>query len=308
MIRFILIRLLQTALNLFGIVTLVFLLGRFAGDPPALLVARGHRYPEYEERIKKAFGVDKPLSVQYISFLKNLVKGDLGKSVFEGRPVSKMIAKALPSTLILSISSLIICLLLSFFLGILAAVKHDSIFDNGVKFLVIVSQAMPIFWVGNMSILIFFQYLNLVSPSPTGGIERYILPVFVLSFYMLPLIMRLVRSSMLDVLDSEYIKLSRIKGVPERLIIWKHALRNAIIAPMTVSGMLLASLITGVVPIEQVFSLGGIGLMSIRAMIEHDYPVLQGITLMTSAVILLINLLVDILYAVVDPQIRYQRI
>ena len=198
-------------------------------------------------------------------------------------------------------------MIVAFLLGVLGATRRDTWLDNGVKFVAILGQALPGFWVAIMAILLFSVYWQVLPPYGAGGIDHYILPVFTMAFFLLPGMMRLVRSSMLDVLDSEYIKLARIKGLPERVVIWKHALRNALIAPLTTAGMIFAMLITGAVITENVFGWAGIGRLSIEALVSRDFPVIQGITLMVAVVVLLVNLLVDILYAYVDPRIRYQR-
>ncbi len=304
--RFILIRLLQTIVALFGIITLVFILVRASGDP-TMLMRSSVSTEEDIANIKIQLGLDKSQPEQYWIYLKNLVKGDLGDSLIFRRPVSEMIGEALPNSLKLGVSSFIISMILAFVLGVLAATKRDSLLDNGVKFLAILGQALPDFLVGIMAIFIFSVYWPILPASGIGSVANYILPVATLSFFILPGVMRLVRSSMLDVLDSEYIKLARIKGLPESIVIWKHALRNALIAPLTTAGMLLALIISGAVVIETVFNIPGIGRLSIEAMTARDFPVVQGVTLIVSAAILLLNLIVDILYAYVDPQIRYQR-
>ncbi len=309
MARFILIRLMQTIVTLFVIITLVFFLGRASGgDPtiqPTTLTEEGAK--EFRAKLAKMWGLDKPKSGQYMVFVKKLAEGDQETSYFWERTVSEMIVEALPCTLILSISTFIVSMSLSVIFGILAATRRGTIIDIGIKFIVILAQAMPVFWISIMAILLFSVHWNLISLSSSGGIGRYVLAVAVLTIYILPGTLRIVRSSMLDVLDSEYIKLARIKGVPERSVILKHTLRNALIAPITMSGMLLGALITGVVIIETIFNLPGIGWLSIQAFLSRDYPVMQGVVLITSAVILLINFIVDILYAFIDPQIRYQR-
>ena len=197
-------------------------------------------------------------------------------------------------------------MILAFFLGILGATKRDTFLDNGVKFIAILGQALPGFWVAIMAILVFSVYWQIFPPAGSGSFMHFVLPVSTMAFFLLPGMMRLVRSGMLDVLDSDYIKMARIKGLPERVVVWKHALRNALIAPLTAAGMLFAMLITGMVVTEQVFAWPGIGRLIIEALFSRDFPVVQGIVLMVGAAVLFINLLVDILYAYIDPQIRYQ--
>jgi ABC-type dipeptide/oligopeptide/nickel transport system permease component len=304
--RFILVRLLQTIIALIGISLLIFILVRASGDP-TMLMRTSTTTEEQIVNIKEQLGLDKSQPEQYWIFVKNLAHGDLGESLIKRRPVTEMIGEALPNSLKLGLSSFAVSMLLSFVLGVLAATTRDSLLDNGVKFLAVLGQALPTFWVAIMAIFVFSVRLHLLPTSGTGNIAHFVMPVGTMSFFLLPGMMRLVRSSMLDVLDSEYIKMARIKGLPERMVIWKHALRNALITPLTTLGMLFAMLITGEVVMETVFNWPGIGRLSWEAMVARDFPVVQGVVLMVAALVLLVNLLVDILYAYVDPQIRYQR-
>ncbi len=258
-------------------------------------------------RIRANLGLDKPIYEQYWIFLSNALQGDLGESLVKDRPVTEMIWERLPNTLKLAVSSFLISMIAAFMLGVLGATRRDTFLDNGVKFIAILGQALPGFWVAIMAILVFSVYWQVLPPYGLGGPSHYVLPVVTMAFFLLPGMMRLVRSSMLDVLDSEYIKLARIKGLPERVVIWKHALRNALIAPLTVAGMIFAMLITGAVITEQVFAWPGVGRLSIEALVSRDFPVVQGITIMVAVVVLAINLLVDIAYAYIDPRIRYQQ-
>jgi peptide/nickel transport system permease protein len=305
MIRFILMRLLQTVIALIGISLLIFILVRATGNPIDLM--RQNIANEEDVAATKAqWGLDKPYPEQYWLFMKGALHGDFGKSITKGRPVMDMIEQAAPNTLRLGITTFILSMALATILGVLAAVKRDSWIDNLVKFLAVLGQGLPGFWVAIVSIWLFAVYFKVLPAYGTAHLANYVLPVGCLSFFILPGMMRLVRSSMLDVLDSEYVKLARIKGLPERVIIWKHAFRNALIAPLTVAGMLLAMLISGAVVIEQVFAWPGLGKMGVDAMIARDFPVSQALTILVATLILLINLLVDITYAYIDPQIRYQ--
>jgi len=304
--RFILVRLLQMIIALIGVSLLIFILVRASGDP-TMLMRTSTSTEEQIANIREQLGLDKSQPEQYWIFVKNLAHGDLGESLIKRRPVTEMIREALPNSLKLGLSAFAISMLLAFVLGVLAATRRDGWLDNGVKFLAVLGQALPSFWVAIMAIFVFSVHLHLLPTSGTGNIAHYIMPVGTMSFFLLPGMMRLVRSSMLDVLDSEYIKMARIKGLPERMVIWKHALRNALITPLTTAGMLFALLITGEVVIETVFNWPGIGRLGWEAMVARDFPVVQGVVLMVAALVLLVNLLVDILYAYVDPQIRYQR-
>lgn len=306
MTRFIIIRILQSIIALIGIIVLVFFLLRASGDPVNLL-KNPAMPPEQIEAIYKQLGLDKTVWEQFLVYVKDLVRGDLGVGLMRNVPVSQMIAESLPNTLKLGIVSFICGMGLAFILGILAAMRRDSIFDNGVKFLAVAGQALPGFWVGIMAILIFYQNLGWL---PVGGMDtplHYVLPVGTMLFFMLPGMMRLVRSSMLDVLDTEYIKLARIKGLPERVIIWKHALRNALISPLTILGMLFAGIVGGAIVTEQIFNWPGMGRLALTATIARDFPIVQGIVLIVGVMVLGMNLLIDISYAYVDPQIRYER-
>jgi ABC-type dipeptide/oligopeptide/nickel transport system permease component len=304
--RFILVRLLQTVMALVGISLLVFILVRASGDP-TMLMRTATSTEEEIANIKQQLGLDKSPPEQYWIFVKNLVYGDLGKSLTKRRPVTTMIGEALPKSIELGVSSFVLSMLAALLLGVLAARKRDGILDNGVKFLAVLGQGMPPFWVGIMLIFIFSVYFRFLPAGGAGGFTHFVLPVFTLSFYILPGMMRLIRSCMLDVLDTEYIKLARIKGLSERVIVWKHALRNAVITPLTTAGVLFSNMIAGEVIIETVFNWPGIGRLSVEGLVARDFPIVQGVTLMVAGLVLVVNLLVDVLYAYVDPQIRYQR-
>jgi len=258
------------------------------------------------ENIRRNLGLDKSIPEQFWIFTKDLLKGDLGDSLLKRRPVTEMIGEAIPNSLKLGIPSFGFGMLGALLLGVLGATRRDTVMDNGVKLLAILGQALPGFWVAIVAVYFFSVQWQLLPTSGIGGPAHYVLPVSTMAFFLLPGMMRLVRSSMLDVLDSEYIKLARIKGLPERLVIWKHALRNALIAPLTVAGLLFAGIITGAVIVETVFSWPGVGRLLVEAVTARDFPLVQAITLMVAVLVLGINLLVDITYAYIDPQIRYQ--
>ena len=306
MTRFIIIRILQSIVALVGIIVLVFFLVRASGDPLTLLASPNMTEEQYEA-IKAKWGLDKSWGEQFIIYMGDLARGDFGESLVRQRPVIDMIGESLPNTLKLIVPSYIIGMLLALILGITAATYRDSFWDNGVKFLAVLGQSLPGFWVAIMAVLIFSVYLRWLPVAGTDTLANYVLPVGTMVFFMLPGMMRLVRSSMLDVLDSEYIKLARIKGLPERLVIWKHALRNAIISPLTVAGMIFAMFITGAVITEIIFNWPGMGRLMVENTFSRDFAVVQAITIIVAIAVLGINLLVDISYAYIDPQIRYQR-
>jgi peptide/nickel transport system permease protein len=306
MIRFIVIRLFQSLIALIGIIILVFFLVRASGDPLSLISSPNMTKEQYAE-IKAKWGLDKSWGEQFLIYMGDLARGDLGQSLVKERPVIEIIGEALPNTLKLVVPAFIIGMLLALFLGITAATYRDSIWDNGVKFLAVLGQALPGFWVAIMAVLIFSVHLGWLPVAGINSPAHYVLPVGTLVFFMMPGMMRLVRSSMLDVLDSEYIKLARIKGLPERTVIWKHALRNALISPLTVAGMVFALFITGAVITETIFNWPGIGKLLVETTFSRDFAIVQAITIIVAIFVLGINLIVDISYAYVDPQIRFQR-
>jgi peptide/nickel transport system permease protein len=301
--RQLVIRLIQTIVSLIGMSALIFALVRASGDPVDLMRTSTTTDAEIAN-IKEQWGLDKSYVEQYWVFVSGLARGDLGKSLIQRRPVTTMIGEALPNTLGLIVLGFIVGIGLALVLGVLAATRRDTWLDNGVKFLAILGQALPGFWVGIVAIYLFAVYWHLLPTAGMGTPAHYVLPVLTLAFFLMPGMMRLVRSSMLDVLGSEYVKLARIKGLPERTVIWKHALRNALIAPLTAAGAIFASLITGAVILETVFAWPGVGRLMVTAVSGRDFPVVQGVTLMVALVTLLVNLLVDIAYAYVDPRIR----
>jgi peptide/nickel transport system permease protein len=301
--RQLVIRLIQTFVSLIGMSLLVFVLVRASGDPVDLM--RGPSTTDAEiANIKVQWGLDKSYAEQYWLFVSGMAQGDLGKSLIQRRPVTTMIGEALPSSLSLGVLAFVLGIGLALVLGVLAATKRDTWLDNGVKFLAVMGQALPGFWVAIVAIYVFAVYWHVLPTSGMGSPAHYVLPVLTLAFILLPGMMRLVRSSMLDVLGSEYVKLARIKGLPERTVIWKHALRNALIAPLTAAGAIFAGLISGAVILETVFAWPGVGRLLVTAVSGRDFPVVQGVTMMVAVVTLVINLLVDIAYAYVDPRIR----
>jgi peptide/nickel transport system permease protein len=306
MIRFIVIRFLQSIVAFFGIMVLVFFLVRASGDPTVLLRSTTST-PEAIDLLRHKLGIDKSLGTQFWIYLKDYAKGDFGESYTQQRSVTTMVAEALPNTLKLGIPSFFIGMLLALFLGVLAATRRDSFFDNGIKFIAVLGQALPGFWVAIMAVLILSVHWRILPAQGMDSPINYVLPVGTMVFFMLPGMMRLVRSSMLDVLDSEYVKLARIKGLSENKVIWKHALRNALITPLTTAGMLFAGIVGGAVITENIFNWPGMGRLAISATMARDFPVVQTVALIVAIMVLAMNFLVDITYAYVDPQIRYQK-
>ncbi|HEY94900.1 MAG TPA: ABC transporter permease [Dehalococcoidia bacterium] len=306
MTRYIIIRLLQNIIALFGIIVIVFFLVRISGNPVMFMVSPLSTQSEIEV-LQKQLGLDKSYGEQFWIFLTNLVQGDFGESFVKRVPVNDLIGQALPNTLKLGIPSFLIGTFISVMLGVLGATRRDSILDNGVKFLAVLGQALPNFWLAIMAVLVFSVYLGWLPTQGMATPAHYVLPVGSMVFLMLPGMMRLVRSTMLDVLDSEYVKLARIKGLPERTVIWKHALKNALISPLTVAGLMLAGIVSGSIITENIFNWPGMGRLAVESAFGRDFPVVQAISIIAAAMVLGMNFLVDIAYAWIDPQIRYQR-
>jgi len=297
------IRLVQMLVSLIGMSVLIFVLVRASGDPVDLMRTATTTDAQVAN-IRRLWGLDKAYPEQYWLFVSGMLRGDLGRSLIQQRPVTTMIGEALPNSLSLGVLAFTVGIGLALVLGVLAATNRDSWLDNVVKFLAVLGQALPGFWVAIVAIYVFAVQWHLLPTSGAGGPSHYVLPVAILAFFLLPGMMRLVRSSMLDVLGSEYVKLARIKGLPERTVIWKHALRNALITPLTAAGAIFASLITGTLILEIVFAWPGVGRLMVTAVARRDFPVVQGVTMMVAVVTLVVNFLVDIAYAYVDPRIR----
>lgn len=302
--RYILMRALQGLITIFLVSMLVFWLARLSGDPLDVMMPPEASAEDFA-RARHHLGLDKPMAVQYVIYISQVIRGDFGNSIKAKIPVSEMLMERLPNSLRLAAFSICIAVLLALFLGVSAAVKKDSVVDTVSRVLAVSGMSIPIFWLAIMAVLVFAVHLRLLPSSRAGGIEHYILPAFVLGWTFAAPLMRLLRSSMLEVLDSEYVKLARVKGVIERWVIWRHALRNALIPLVTFAGYYLGLLVGGVVVTETVFAWPGLGLLAYEAMLWRDYPVIQGVVLFICAAVLIINLAVDILYVYLDPKIRY---
>ena len=302
--RFIVLRILQGLLAVFVISLIVFALSRVAGDPLAAILD-DEAGKEQIERLRQSWGLDKPLHVQYFTYMRRLLTGDLGVSFRWDRPVAELIVERMPATIQLSAFALIVTGIIAFPIGVLSAVRKDSWFDVGGKMFAILGQSAPTFAVGLILMWLFAVQFGWLPTSGKGSFKHLILPGFALGYYNVAAIMRLTRSSMLDVLDTEYVKLARIKGIPEWKIIWKHCFRNALIGPLTYFSLIFAILITGSVVIETVFAWPGLGLMVIEAINSKDHIVVQAVVMLFALLYIGINIITDITYAYVDPRIRY---
>jgi len=293
-----------TAVVLLAVSVIIFVMARLTGDP-RLAILDDHFTMEQYEEVGVVLGLDKHPIEQYFIFMKSVFKGDLGRSIKERRPVKDVIWERIPATLHLGLVAFVFSVLVGVPLGVLSSVKRGSILDQIGKFVALIGQSAPSFWLGIMLIFLFAVRLEWVPPSGRGDWNSVILPAITLGWFSVAANLRLVRSAMLEVLDSEYIKLSRAKGVPGRTIIWKHALRNAMIPPLTFAGVTLGAMITGSLVAETVFAWPGLGQLAVQALQASDYPLLQGIVIIFTIMFVVASLLVDMLYVYINPRIRY---
>lgn len=303
--RYILGRIGQGILTLWMLSLVVFLSVRVTGDPAlALLPPEASGEVEYE-KLKAILGLDKPVPVQYLIFMKNAARADFGKSITDRRPVRDVLLQRIPATVQLAAAGMALSMLLGIPLGILSAVKRDSIFDKSGRLFATIGMAAPQFWIAIMAILLFGAILKWLPTFGRGGPDHLILPALVLAWSIMAAMMRLGRSSMLEVLDSEYVKFARIKGLRERMVICKHALKNALIPLLTFSGITLAGLLNGAIVVEVVFAWPGVGRLLLEGVLARDFPIVQAAVLISGFFYIVTSLVVDILYAYVDPKIRY---
>ena len=302
--RYLFIRVLHSLITLLVVSFLVFGMGRLSGNPLDILLPEDATQEQYD-RLNQRWGFDKPIVVQYLKFIQNALQGDLGDSLVKPDSAMELVAERLPATFQLAIFSLAISTIIAVPIGVLAAVKRDTPFDYFGKIIALLGQSVPSFWLGLMLMWVFAVQLDWLPASGTGSIKNMIMPAIALGWFQVAAVMRLLRSSMLDVLDSEYVKLARIKGLSESRVVWKHCLRNAAIGPLTYYGVIAGILLTGSVITEQVFQWPGTGLLAIEAVRNRDFPVLQAVIIVFAGIFVACNLIVDILYAYLDPRIRY---
>jgi len=305
MIAYIVKRLLLSVLVLLGVSVVVFSLVHFApGDPARLLLPDG-ALDEDVAIVRQALGLDRPLHMQYWVFISRAVQGDLGRSLYYKQPALGVILEHLPATILLTFSALLVSLAVAVPMGIVSAVRRDSPWDYAGMLLATIGQATPVYWLGLMLILFFAVQLRILPSSGRGGIEHLILPSVALGAPLMALVTRLVRSGMLDILGEDYVRTARAKGVAERLIVLRHALRNIMIPLVTIVGLQFGALLGGAVITETVFAWPGVGRLVVDAITARDYPLVQAATLLVAGYFVMINLILDVLYVYLDPRIRY---
>ena len=301
--RFLARRLFATVITLLVVTLVVFVLSRLGGDPRLVLLTDDATQEQWD-RFGEEHGLDKPVIVQYWIYTKKIVRGDFGNSTLQRRPVVEILWERIPNSFQLAMSAFAFSIILGVPLGVLAAARRGGWWDYGIRAAAVFGDSMPAFWVALMLLLIFAVKLEWLPVARKEGWESFVLPTIVLGWGAAAGQIRLLRSSLLEVFGSEYVTLARAKGVTETKIIWKHALRNALIAPITTAGLTLAGVITGAIIVETIFSWPGLGGLAIEAVNNSDYAVLQGVMILITVMYVMANLAVDFLYVVVDPRIR----
>lgn len=262
--------------------------------------------PELIEQMRQELGLDQPAYVQYGKYLWRLVQGDLGRSIIRKEAVSNLLVQTLPATLILIGSSMAIAIVIGIPIGVISSTSQRSASDHVTRVGSIFAASLPDFWLGIMLILVFSYYFGLTPTSGYGGIEHVILPALTLGIFRAGLIVRLTRSSMLEVIRQDYIRAARARGLKERVVTYRHALRNALLPIVTILGLQFGYLMSGAFFVEWVFAWPGIGRLTVLAITQRDYPVVMGALIVTSTVFVLVNLIVDIVYAYIDPRVQYK--
>lgn len=297
---------------LLGVSVLVFLIVHLTPGDPARLLAGPEAFEEDIQAIRVRLGLDQPLPVQYGRFLGGVLRADLGTSFRSGRPVAEEIAARFPYTVELATVSLVVAIGVGVLVGVFSAARQNSLWDAGSMGVALIGISVPTFWLGLLLMLLFSYYLGWLPASGRGGplwtragLESILMPAIALGSPSAAVIARLTRSSLLEVLSQDYVRTARAKGLPERVVLYRHALKNALIPVVTVVGLRLGALLGGAVITEQVFAWPGVGTLVVNAINARDYPVVQGTVLLMATVFVLLNLTVDLVYGLIDPRIRF---
>jgi len=312
--QYIIRRLLQSLFIIWGCATLVFFMIRMIPGDPVVMMLGPEYTPEAAALIRQKLGLNESLPIQYVKWISNLATGDLGGSIATGETVAQVILSGLPKTLSLAAVSFVIAVIIAVPAGIIAALKRNSAFDYGASVISFIGVSMPSFWVGIILILVFavrlrwlpaIGYSEIREDGIVEWFKRLILPSVAIGTGYSAILMRFVRAGLLEVLGSDYVRTARAKGLRERSVVLRHALRNSLIPVVTVIGIQLALLLSGAVVVETVFSIRGIGRILVGAIFDRDYPIVQGVILLVAVIFVLANLIVDIVYTFIDPRIRY---
>jgi ABC-type dipeptide/oligopeptide/nickel transport system permease component len=287
---------------LLGVSFVTFITAHTTGDPVDLMVPDSTPQEE-RDALRIHLGLDRPVATQFATFLGRALQGDLGYSFVQKVAVSDLVIERMPATLQLALTAFVLSLLLALPMGVFIALRRNTISDLVVTTLAMIGQAAPNFWLGLMLVILFAVELKMLPVSGYGGVEYLVLPAVTLALQSTARITRLVRSGMLEVLGSEYVRTARAKGLLERTVLWVHAFRNAMIPVVTLAGLELAELVSGAFITETIFAWPGLGRLAINAVYQRDFPVIQGVVLVAAAGFVLVNLLVDLLYTWIDPRV-----
>ena len=296
-------RTLSSALLILLVTVVVFLLLHITPGDPATIMLGEQATPDQIADLRRAMGLDRPLAEQYLRFLTHALGGDLGMSIRAQRPALDVVGERLPATLLLAAGAFTFAIAVALPIGIVAAVKRSSLWDHGSMLLALLGQSMPVYWLGLMLIAVFAVDLHWLPASGMGTPAHVILPAVTLGTFLIGLMLRLTRSSMLDVLRQDYVRTARAKGLPERRVLLRHAFRNALIPVVTLFGLQLGVLLGGAVITETVFAWPGLGMLTVTAIQQRDYPVVQAAVLLSAVIVVTVNWAVDVLYRALDPRI-----
>lgn len=305
MTRYLVRRVLVSIPTVFLVVTLVFLAFRVIPGDPAQMYAGEQATRETLEQVRRELGLDKPVHVQYVEYLKNLARGDLGRSYITRRPVIVEISTRFANTVKLSLAAISLAVVTGLTMGIIAAVKQERFWDYLFSILALVGISTPVFWLALILMYIFSLRLHILPTAGNQTWKHYLMPTFCLSVYSIAFITRMTRSALLEVFGEDYVRTARAKGLPERIVLLRHILRNALIPITTVVGLRFGYMLGGAVVTETVFAWPGMGRLLVTAVEQRDIPIVQGVLLVFGTAFVLINLIVDVLYSVIDPRIRY---
>lgn len=304
--RYLITRLFHSVLVILAVSFVVFVLSRLSGDPAVLLLPRDASRAQLEQ-FYRDIGYDKPIPIQFMYFLWGLSHGDLGVSLFTKEPALGVVLERLPATLELAGAALALSIVFAFPIGIYAATHPYSFSDRALLGVTVLGQSMPIFWLGLVLIGFFGVQLQWLPVAGRGGLDHLLMPAAALSLYSASRNARIIRASMLDTLAAEYVRTARAKGLAERIVVWRHALKNALIPVITLLGLQIGSLVGGVVVTETVFAWPGVGRLIVQAITSRDFPLVQASVLFLSVLFVGVNIVVDLSYALIDPRIRITR-
>ena len=304
MVRYIYRRLLLLFLVLFGVVTLVFFLIHLIPGDPVDIMLGDHAVSVDKQALRHNLGLDQPIHVQYFKYLASVIQGDLGLSIYSKRPVLHEILERFPATAELMLGAMTFALLIAVPLGIISAIKPHGLLDGGAMMVSFIGVSMPNFWLGPLLIILFAIQLDWLPINERGGLEHLILPSLTLGASMAAMLSRMIRASLLEVLDEDYIRTARSRGLPARKIVLKHAMRNALIPVITIIGLQVGVLLSGAIITEAIFDWPGLGTLLLEGIYTRNYPLVQGCILFIAAIYVLVNLATDITYGWADPRVR----